>query len=318
MSEILVLAERAGGGVRDTTLDAIAVARSLATGAGVPLTVAVIDDEADALAPAVALDGIDEVVLVSAPGSTVEPEIAGMALATLVREREPRAILLGQSVNATALAATLAVRQGLGLATRIQSAVWQDDRLRARREILGGKVEVELEFDGVTAAVLLVSSSEQGAGLAPGSPAVTRVDSAAPGTGRSHHVAFEPPAGGQADLARARVIVAVGRGIGDRDNLEIFEALAQKAGGTLCSSRPLVDAGWLPHSRQVGQSGATVKPAVYLAFGISGAAEHMAGMKDSGTIIAVNTDPRARIFDIAHFGISADACDLAEALLDQL
>jgi electron transfer flavoprotein alpha subunit len=139
-------------------------------------------------------------------------------------------------------------------------------------------------------------------------------------SGRSHsrHIAYEEAVAGGVDLSKAPFILTVGRGIGDKDNLAIFEELAGKAGAALGSSRPLVDAGWMPRERQVGQSGATVKPAVYLAFGVSGANEHLAGMKESGTIIAVNTDPRARIFDVAHFGAVADACDVAEELLKTL
>jgi electron transfer flavoprotein alpha subunit len=152
-----------------------------------------------------------------------------------------------------------------------------------------------------------------------GAAAITRVESAPdPARVRTRHLAYEEAPAGGVDLTKAPFIVTVGRGIGDRDNLAIFEELATKAGGALGSSRPLVDAGWMPRDRQVGQSGTTVKPSIYLAFGVSGANEHLAGMKESGTIIAVNTDPRARIFDVAHVGAVADACEVAEGLLKAL
>ena len=116
------------------------------------------------------------------------------------------------------------------------------------------------------------------------------------------------------DITTADFLLSIGRGIGERENIELFEGLAQKMGATLGVSRPLVDAGWMPASRQVGQSGKTVKAKVYLAFGISGAVQHLAGMKTSGTIIAVNTDPEAAIFNVAHYGATCDLFEVAEEL----
>ena len=121
-------------------------------------------------------------------------------------------------------------------------------------------------------------------------------------------------ASGDVDIAAADFLLSVGRGVGEKENLGQFEGLAEKMGATLSVSRPLVDQGWMPNSRQVGQSGKTVKPKVYLAFGISGAVQHLAGMKTSGTIIAVNTDPEAAIFNVAHYGAVADLFEIAEEL----
>jgi electron transfer flavoprotein alpha subunit len=131
---------------------------------------------------------------------------------------------------------------------------------------------------------------------------------------RSRHLAYEAAPTVEVDITTAEFLVSIGRGIGERDNIEIFEKLAEKLGATLSASRPLVDAGWLPAWRQVGQSGRTVKPRVYLAFGISGAVQHLAGMKQAGTIIAVNTDPDAAIFSVAHYGAVADLFDVADEL----
>ena len=109
-------------------------------------------------------------------------------------------------------------------------------------------------------------------------------------------------------------MLSIGRGVGEKDAISQFEELADKMGAVLSVSRPIVDAGWMPNARQVGQSGKTVKPKVYLALGISGAVQHLAGMKTSGTIIAVNTDPEAAIFNVAHYGAVADLFDVAEEL----
>src|SRR6185295_3536857 len=115
------------------------------------------------------------------------------------------------------------------------------------------------------------------------------------------------PGGGRRRCPAAERVRGAGRGLGDRQNVELFERVAARLGAALASSRPLVDAGWMPHARQVGQSGTTVKPSVYVAFGISGAVQHLAGMKAARTIIAVNTDPQAPIFGVAHYGTTLDA-----------
>ena len=116
------------------------------------------------------------------------------------------------------------------------------------------------------------------------------------------------------DITTAEFLLSIGRGIGERENIDRFAELAEKMGATLSVSRPIVDAGWMPSARQVGQSGKTVKPKVYLAFGISGAVQHLAGMKTSGTIIAVNSDPEAAIFDVAHYGAVIDLFAVADEL----
>ena len=131
---------------------------------------------------------------------------------------------------------------------------------------------------------------------------------------RARHRELREAAKSDVDITTADFLLSIGRGIGEQENIAMFEELAQKIGATLAVSRPIVDAGWMPNARQVGQSGKTVKPKVYLAFGISGAVQHLAGMKTSETIIAVNTDPEAAIFDVAHYGAVADLFDVAEEL----
>jgi electron transfer flavoprotein alpha subunit len=131
---------------------------------------------------------------------------------------------------------------------------------------------------------------------------------------RARHKEFEEVAVADVDITTADFLLSVGRGIGDKENLPRFEQLADKMGATLSVSRPLVDAGWIPNARQVGQSGKTVKAKVYLALGISGAVQHLAGMKACDTIIAVNSDPEAAIFSVAHYGAVADLFEVVEEL----
>ena len=126
------------------------------------------------------------------------------------------------------------------------------------------------------------------------------------------------PAGGDVDITAQAKLVSIGRGIGSKENVELAEELAKKLGATVSSSRPVVDAGWMPRTRQVGKSGLKVKPKLYLMLGISGAPEHLEGMKSAELIIAINTDKKAPIFNVAHYGTTADLFEVAEAMLELL
>ena len=131
-------------------------------------------------------------------------------------------------------------------------------------------------------------------------------------------VQFIEPDSGDVDIAQEKILVAIGRGIQTEDNIELAEELATLLGGTVCASRPVIDQGWLPTSRLVGKSGKSVKPDLYLSLGISGATEHLEGILDSKTIVAINSDPDAPIFDVAKYGIEVDLFDFIDPLLEQL
>ena len=135
---------------------------------------------------------------------------------------------------------------------------------------------------------------------------------------KTRFVKLIAPEDGDIDITAQEKLVAVGRGIGGDDNIELAEELAEALGAKVAASRPVTDAGWLPKTRQVGKSGLAVKPKIYLMLGISGAPEHLEGMKDSEMIIAVNTDANAPIFDVAHYGSTCDLFDVAEAMLEKL
>jgi electron transfer flavoprotein alpha subunit len=155
------------------------------------------------------------------------------------------------------------------------------------------------------------------AGRVAGSPTIERV-SPPPPDQRVRFRRLVRPEAGDVDITREGILVSVGRGIGEQENIELVEALASALGGAVSSSRPIADAGWLPRTRQVGKSGLRVKPKLYLALGISGAPEHLEGMRDAELIVAVNTDPRAPIFGVAHYGAVADILDVVPALTRRL
>jgi electron transfer flavoprotein alpha subunit len=302
---VLVVAEHVQGRVRDVTFELVTAARSL----GGPLTVAVIGP--DALD--VSREGVDEVVHVRVEQAEFENDVYQRALEALIAERQPQAVLLGFTVNSMGYAAAVAAKLGLGFASDVFACSLDGDAIVATRAFYGSKVHAELEFPAGKPVLLLLRPTAWPPAEGAGSPTVSELDLGATAS-RARHKEFREVARGDVDITTADFLLSIGRGIGEQENVALFEELAAKLGATLAVSRPIVDAGWMSNARQVGQSGKTVKPKVYLAFGISGAVQHLAGMKTSETIIAVNTDPDAAIFDVAHYGAVADLFDVAEEL----
>jgi electron transfer flavoprotein alpha subunit len=206
----------------------------------------------------------------------------------------------------------LAMKLGLGFASDVFGVRLEGENLVATRAYYGGKVHAEVDFPGKKQVLLLLRPTAWAPAEGTGSARVTETSVTA--QSRARHREFVEVAAADVDITTADFLLSIGRGIGDKDAIPDFERLAEKMGAVLSVSRPIVDAGWMPNARQVGQSGKTVKPKVYLALGISGAVQHLAGMKTSGTIIAVNTDPEAAIFNVAHYGAVADLFEVAEEL----
>jgi electron transfer flavoprotein alpha subunit len=207
----------------------------------------------------------------------------------------------------------VAAKLGLGFASDVHDLALEGGAMIATRSFYGGKVHAELEFPPGRPVLLLIRPTAFAPAPAGASPSTSVVSVDVPSS-RARHLDFQEAAVGDVDITSADFLLSIGRGIGEQDAIPQFERLAEKLGAVLSVSRPLVDAGWMPNARQVGQSGKTVKPKVYLALGISGAVQHLAGMKTSGTIIAVNTDPEAAIFNVAHYGAVADLFDVADEL----
>jgi electron transfer flavoprotein alpha subunit len=304
---VLVVAEHLRGQVRDVTFELIAAGREL----GGPLAVAVIGADPGALN--VNRAGVDEVVHVQVEQAEFENDVYQHALEALITERRPRVILLGFTVNSLGYGPAVATRLGLGFASDVFAVRPDGGSLIATRAFYGSKVHAELEFPAEKPVMLLLRPTVWPPAEGGGSPRISELRVTIPPS-RARHKEFVAQPKADVDIGEADFLLAIGRGIGDKETIPTFERLAEKMGATLAVSRPLVDAGWMPNSRQVGQSGKTVKPKVYLAMGISGAVQHLAGMKASGTIIAVNTDPEAAIFSTAHYGAVADLFEVAEEL----
>jgi electron transfer flavoprotein alpha subunit len=308
MAGTLVVAEHIRGQLRDVTRELVTAAVEL----GKPVTVAVIAKDPAALVDQANVTGVDEIVTVSIDAEEFSADAHADAVAELVRERRPDVVLTGFTVNGMGFAPAVAARLDLGFATDVVSFRTEASGLVAERDFYGAKVRGELEFPGRETVLLMLRPTTWPPAEGAGSASVSEL--AVTAAVRSRHLEYVEAAGGDVDITKADFLLSIGRGIGEKENISMFEELAQAMGATLGVSRPLVDAGWMPAARQVGQSGKTVKPKVYLAFGISGAVQHLAGMKTSGTIIAVNTDPEAAIFNVAHYGAVCDLFEVAEEL----
>jgi electron transfer flavoprotein alpha subunit len=312
MGGILVVAEARRGELREVSLELVGAALPLKDAAGGRLAVAIVDASPDAHAAALGCDGVDEVLTVHAPAEHFEPHVAQHALAALIEQEQPALVLLGHTIDALGVAPALAAAAGLGFASDVTAIGWDGGPI-ATRGAYGDKLVATYDFPGKACTVLLVRAGTFPA-ASPGAAPVRAVEIDLAGVARCEHVEFREVPAGDVDITKADFLLSIGRGVEGKDNIERFEELAERLGATLSVSRPLVDAGWMPASRQVGQSGKTVKPRIYLALGISGAVQHLAGMRTAETIIAVNTDPEAPIFGVAHYGAVADMFELADAL----
>lgn len=314
MSGVLVVAETRRGELREVSLELVGAGLEVKGSVGGPLRVAVLDPEPGRFASALSVEGVDELLLVSTPTENFEAHVAQRALEALIESERPALVLLGHTIDSLGFGPAVAARGGLGFASDAVSLSWAGGPV-VGRGAYGDKLISELEFPGKECTLVMLRAGTFAPAVAGAQPVATReVAVALDGVAATEHVGFEEVADTGVDITKAPFLFSIGRGIEDMDEIPRFEALAERFGATLSVSRPLVDAGWMPSARQVGQSGKTVKPRVYLALGISGAVQHLAGMRTAETIIAVNTDPEAPIFGVAHYGAVADLFDVADGL----
>jgi electron transfer flavoprotein alpha subunit len=314
---VMVLAEHTGQQISESTYELLGKARELADDLGGVAEVALFGprDLATQLGSAGAVVSVDHPAL-----ADYLPEAYEQALLAVVTERAPRLVLMSNATTGLDLGAALSVRWQAPLAAYVTGLSAEDGTVVATAQILGGKIIAEVELPGEHGIATVIGGVFPAtAGQGEGTPEV--VDIAPPAGLDSLRMTLqqvvEPPAG-DVDITAADMLVSVGRGIESSDNLELVTELGDALGVPLSASRPVVDAGWLPKTRQVGKSGLKVKPKAYLALGISGAPEHLEGMRGAELIIACNTDPGAPIFDVAHYGTTVDLFDLVPALTEKL
>ncbi len=313
---VWIVAEHWKGAVTDATHELLGVGRSLADALGVRLEAVLLGHDVRGLTAS--LGQADAVLYVDHPALADASGLqASRAVAALAAARAPAAILVPTTNVSWDLLGLLPGRMGAPLVNFCREVEVIDGSMQVTSLLYGGKMTVTVAA-GSGPVVLAMLPGAGSATAAPGAaePAVESVPvdlAADPGV---RLIEYEEPEAGDVDITQQDTLVAVGRGINNEANLEVAEDLAAALGGAVCGSRPVIDQGWLPLARQVGKSGVTVKPRLYVAAGVSGAPEHVEGMKDAELIIAVNTDAGAPIFSVAHFGIVDDATDVLEALAE--
>jgi electron transfer flavoprotein alpha subunit len=312
MAEILVLAEHSGDTIKKVTVELL----TLACRFGVPAVVWT-GPGAETARPRLAEYGAAKIYAAEAPDYDdylVAPKVE--LLAELMRRAQPAAVLLPNTAEGREIGGRLAVKTGSGLLTDVTAL---DDNLAAEQQIFGGSIIVTSAVRSGTPIIAVRPNAvtpEPAAGDAVIEPVSIELSDAARQVRVTNRVVAER--GERPELTEASVVVSGGRGIGSADNMVLIEKLADALGAAVGASRAVTDAGWYPHQFQVGQTGKTVSPQLYVAIGISGAIQHRAGMQTSKTIMVINKDAEAPIFELADFGVVGDLFKVLPQLIEQI
>jgi electron transfer flavoprotein alpha subunit len=312
MAEILVLAEHDGGTVKKVTTELL----TLAHGHGEP-SVVWTGEGAEAGRARLAEFGAAKVYVADSPEYdqyVVAPKAE--LLARLIADKSPAAVLVAATSEGREIAARLAVKTGSGVLTDV---VGLADGLVAEQSIFGGAITVQSRVRTGTPIIAVRPNAvtpalaDGAAGIEPVSVSISDAAKTAKVTGRVVAERGERP-----ELTEAAIVVSGGRGLGSGEHFKLIEELADSLGAAVGASRAATDAGWYPHQFQVGQTGKTVSPQLYVAIGISGAIQHRAGMQTSKTIMVVNKDPEAPIFELADFGVVGDLFKVVPQLVEEI
>jgi len=317
MAEVLVLAEHtADGEVKKVTLELLTAARRL----GSPSVVWAGPGSAAGVARLAEYGAEKVYVADSADFSSYVVAPTAELLASLVASASPAAVLVAGTIEGKEIAGRLAVKTGSGLLTdAVDVAAGPDGAPVAEQPNFGGSVTVHSVVKSGTPIIAVrpnAISAEASAGAAAVSEVSFAASDAAKAAAISERVVAEK--GARPDLTEAQIVVSGGRGTGSEEGFKIIEKLADSLGAAVGASRAVTDAGWYPHAFQVGQTGKTVSPQLYMAVGISGAIQHRAGMQTSKTIIAINKDAEAPIFEIADFGVVGDLFTVVPQLMEEI
>ncbi len=322
MSELLVLIDHSGGQPRKVALQMLAAARSIADGLGAEVSAVWLGDGAQDAAATLGAHGAVRVhhwASDDAKAFVTLPQVE--ALEQLVAATSPVGVLFASSNHVKDVAARLALRVGGGVITDATGLAVEGGRPAVTKEVFGGEVittshvaEGSLPIIGIASNAFPIE--EVGGAAATVVPFDVTLSDAARAA-KVDEVVLQG-SGGRPDIAEAAIVVSGGRGLGDASGFTLLEQLADLLGAGVGASRAATDAGWYPHRYQIGQTGRTVSPTLYLGTGISGAIQHRAGMQTSQYIVAVNKDPEAPIFQIADFGIVGDLHDVVPKLIEAI
>ncbi|MFP5289017.1 MAG: electron transfer flavoprotein subunit alpha/FixB family protein [Thermoanaerobaculia bacterium] len=311
MPGVLVFTEIKDGKLKKASREALSIGRKLAEAAGGDLVAFAVDAAAAAEAGRY---GAKKLYVAPLGHYSTEPYTAAMAQA--VSEVQPSIVLFAGTSDGRDLAPRLAARLNVGVASDVDRLEWTDGKLRARRPVYSGKAFATVEVTGTPAIATTRPNAfppeESGGGAAE----VANVSASA--DNRVKVVETKEPEAGELSLAEADIIVSGGRGLKEAANFSYIRDLAHAINGAVGASRAVVDAGWIDHQHQVGQTGRVVSPNLYIAAGVSGAIQHLAGMSSSKHLIAINKDPEAPIFRVADLGVVGDLFQILPVLTEEV
>ena len=314
--DIYVVIEHLRGQVAEISFTMLAAARAIAGGSGGKVVGVLLGKDAQKLAGNLAADQVlyvDHPALGEFTSDAYLPVLSG-----LIGERQPRATLLGSTTIGSDVVGGLSIRLNAPLISKCQQFLVDGSSIKAVSKICGGKIMAETDLPETTTLVTMIPGGygpEDGQG---GGATVEMVAAPSLDGIRVTLSSYIEPEAADVDLEKEPFVVAVGRGIQTQDNIQLAQDLADLLGGVVAGSRPVVDQGWLATSRLVGKSGKRVKAKLYLTLGISGAPEHVEGITGSETIIAINSDPAAPIFNVAKYGANVDLFDLIDPLIEKV
>jgi len=307
MAGVLVFCETKDGRLKKASREALTLARKLAAAAGGDVAGFATERQ---VAPDAGAFGAKTLYVANAGAYNSETYAAAMQAA--VARMQPAIVLFGGTANGRDLAPRLAARLNAGVASDVDRLEWSNGTLRARRPVYSGKALATVDVSGSPA----IATTRPNAFPAEqaGATAASIVEITAPAESKAKLVETKTPEAGELSIAEADIIVAGGRGLKEAANFSLIRDLAHALGGAVGASRATVDAGWIDHQHQVGQTGRVVSPNLYIAVGISGAIQHLAGMSSSKHIVAINKDPEAPIFRVADLGVVGDLFQVVPAL----
>jgi len=316
MPIIITFAETREVKLRRASLEAVSEARRLASALGASVESVLVGSGVEGLAAELGRHGADKVHVFDDPAlASYATEAYARALAQVIQKVKPTAVLVPFTAMGKDLAPRVAARVGAGLASDVSGLSVKAGRLEARRAMYSGKAVATVCWEGEPQMATLrpnVFPLAQPDASRSASVAKASVDV----TARARVTAVHASGAGKVELSEAQVIVSGGRGLKGPENFHLVQSLAEAFGAAVGASRAVVDAGWVDHQLQVGQTGKTVSPTLYVACGISGAIQHLAGMSSSKCIVAINKDPDAPIFKIANYGILGDVFEVLPRLTD--
>jgi electron transfer flavoprotein alpha subunit len=322
--KVLVITEQRQGKWNNTSLETLVAAQQIAKANSGTVSAVVIGKNVAALADEIAGENVAEVLLVEHDLlDAYTPDGYSVALKQVIEAARPDFVLFPHTYQVRDFAPKLAAMLGKGMVGDCIGFRSESDKLIFVRQMFQGKTAADVTFTGASPRFASFQSgafradllTEHAAGKAPVIAVKVELK---PEQIRTKPLELFKEAKSAVDLTQASLIVSIGRGIKAAENIGQAEALAKAIGGELAASRPICDEGWLPMDRQIGSSGQTVAPKLYLALGISGAIQHVVGMKGARTIVAVNKDANAPIFEIADYGIVADIFEIMPALTEEL